>query len=861
MATGLTLLCPIRGQIKATARSKDGLAPSEEAQRIEAIKFLLDRGYPAENIKIEAVVKRFGNSGRNSFRADLAVLDVPVKSIVSGDVETLLDHALILAEIKRDNAKANYVKATQVRPLLDSAKRDDCLAIYWDDTEQRVFWRETVGGKRRAKEGSIDLLPRYGEKINVKPLTFGIISKRPTTSLTKAFGSIEDRLHSAGMNDKSRRYDTMLQLLLAKLFDEHTHELLPDQPLDIQDYDALGMPAKQALDRFNAVLEKAVDRYGRYLPNEIKTTIKVSGETLAEIMAVLATINVLAASASVIQDFYMFFAPTLYKFPLAQYFTPTPVTQFVVDVLNLKPSEHIKDPACGSADFLTAAFRAGRDLDRDYADYLHGADNSENSVQVAVLNMLLHGDGKTHIELEDSLAAVTEYADGFDTLVCNPPFGMKIVERKASTLELYDLGHEWRRNDAGEWEMANRLVEKQEMGILFAELCVKETKPGGRIALILPNGYLGNRNAGYAFFREWLLRHCRMAAVVSMPETAFTQSGAHVSTSIIYLEKRQSPLTSSALDRDYNFAVEIIENLGWDLSKQKAEPLYRRDPNDGTVLLDTDSKPQIEADYDKVLSGIRNSAAVLAFRWLADQPASGGGWSVPISRVLDDPHRTLDPKRWCRKAVELRAAIESRPHVRLGDLVRFIPERRTAAGTETKVKPELSYGYIDIGNIGEGGVFVWDTMRGWALPDRAKHQVEPGDIYAGAIWGGVTKWLYAGGDCSDLIVTNGCARMRLIDEDDDRLLDLIAALCSEAYAVQTRSLARGSNALAEITEEDMAGVLVPLITDPAARAALRPFVANLKVGRQTIRDVLGALNGQGALFPVPRARSHHSVAV
>ena len=131
MSTKLTLKCPVRGVLKASKKSKDGLTPSEEYFRVEALKYLISNGYPPENIKIEPIVKKFGNSGRNSFRSDFAVLDVPINSIDTSDVDVLLEHALIICEVKRDNAKSDYVKHTQVKPMLDFAKLDKCLGLYF----------------------------------------------------------------------------------------------------------------------------------------------------------------------------------------------------------------------------------------------------------------------------------------------------------------------------------------------------------------------------------------------------------------------------------------------------------------------------------------------------------------------------------------------------------------------------------------------------------------------------------------------------------------------------------------------------------------------------------------------------------
>ena len=118
-----------------------------------------------------------------------------------------------------------------------------------------------------------------------------------------------------------------------------------------------------------------------------------------------------------------------------------------------------------------------------------GVDNSPNAVQVAVLNMLLNGDGKTNIIKDDSLENIKKYAEKYDVITCNPPFGTKIVEKRSMVLRQYDLGFEWYIDEAGVLKKTDTLLSQQETGILFVEVCVKECKPSGRIAIILPNGY------------------------------------------------------------------------------------------------------------------------------------------------------------------------------------------------------------------------------------------------------------------------------------------------------------------------------------------------------------------------------------
>lgn len=115
------------------------------------------------------------------------------------------------------------------------------------------------------------------------------------------------------------------------------------------------------------------------------------------------------------------------------------------------------------------------------------------------------------------------------------------------------------------------MLSQQETGILFVEVCVKECKPSGRIAIILPNGYLGNRSIKYRTVREWILRHTKLAAIVSLPRFTFKSSGADVSASVLYLEKRETPLENIADSEEYQFAVELIEKVGWDAATFQME--------------------------------------------------------------------------------------------------------------------------------------------------------------------------------------------------------------------------------------------------------------------------------------------------
>ena len=811
LSDNLQLVCPVRGQLTVNKKSKDGLTASEESFRVEAIRYLIGKGYPKENFLIEPIIKRFGNGGRNSFRSDFAVLDIPVEMLGIKSPEEILNHAVLICEVKRDNAKSSYVKETQVKPMLDFAKNQHTIGLYWDNIDRRVFWIEINNNIKEIKEGPISFIPSFGLSVQTVPLTFDTIE--PSDNLTDTFSRIEDILHQAAF-DPEKRYEIILQLLLAKIFDEHQFETRSNQPLEIQDFKSLGVSSDMAKNKMADIVKRAVSFYSKHLPNKISDRLILSGEQLSQVLQILAPIKITHSKRDVVQTFYMKFAKDLYKWDMAQYFTPTSVTDFLVDIINPQFGEHIADPACGSADFLVAAFRKLREFNPGYADCVWGIDNSPNAVQVAVLNMLLNGDGKTNIKHDDSLANVDKYLEHFDVITCNPPFGTKIVEKRTDVLRKYELGFEWKVSENGEYQKTDNLLSMQETGILFIETCIKECKEGGRIVIILPNGYLGNKSAKYKIVREWILKHARIAAIVSLPRFTFKSSGADVSASVLYLEKRESVLECLKDDKHgYRFAVELIEKVGWEAGNKKAQPIFKRNSNDGSLIINEDGNPILDCDFTEVAERIINSDAVNSFEWLGRnrEKKETDSWTVGIDRVYADPDLTLDPKRYCRKVMQLRAKLASNPHVLLEELVDFIPEKEKANGDKVKIDKSNVYNYVEIQDIGQGD-FNSHELKGWELPSRAKHFAESGDIYFGSIWGSATKWCYIPENVENVVVTNGCFRCRIKESKVSYLPDLLAYMNSEGWGVQMRSLSRGSDGLAEICKEDASSIIIPLLS-------------------------------------------------
>ena len=846
---GAQLHCPIRGLLNATELSADGLRYTEEKRRIDCIHFLLAKGYPKGHFKIEPVLLRFGHDGHNSFRADLAVLDVPIKSVQGGPLQ-LQKHIRLVAEIKRDNASSKVAKDTQLRPALALLEDFEAFGVYWDDVEQRLFYRTVKGTKTTTHETTVAVLPAWGAGLSAHALTASALR---VTNLRKVFEKIEDRLH-AEVQDKDARFEVMLQLLLAKLYDEHTHSK-PEQRMAIQDFTDMPIEDRAVEAICDGLLEKAVGFYGKYLPKPVSKKIDVTAAMLRSLLAILAPVRIFGSKRAVVQDFYMYFAQGVYRWDLAQYFTPTEVVDFVVALTNPRAGDSVRDPACGSGDFLVSCLHYAKERhEADLADAIWGADNSPNAVQVCILNMVLNGDGKSNVRREDSLEAVTSSPRTYSTVLCNPPFGVAIVEKRFDVLRHFDLGHEW-----VDGERTDKVIASQETGLLFAELCVRQTDPGGRIGIILPNGYLGNRSAKYLTFREWLLRHTRLVAVVGFPRFTFKKSGADVSASVLVLERRENPLMKATASENYPFYAGILESVGWKLGDKRAEPVFRRDPTSGALVTAEDNEPILDADFDRVLHELWGSNVGKAFPWLTEDlklpKKLKSPWSMSIRKVLERGDLSVDPKRWCRRASATRDQITNGEHFKIGDAVEVV-ER--AGGSPIN---EAIYHYAAIDDVSDG-VAVPNTMRGWELPDRAKHEVEPGDVFVGGIWSSVAKWFVAGADCEGWRASNGFHRLRVRPDAKHLLLDLVAGLNSEAYRIQARSICTGSDGLATMSSDDLMDVVMPKIISQTARRELQPMVNALLEGRSTVAAMVVRLVEAGQIPKLGvEPRSSHVVQV
>lgn len=209
-----------------------------------------------------------------------------------------------------------------------------------------------------------------------------------------------------------------------------------------------------------------------------------------------------------------------------EYYTPRAVTQFMVDITDPQLHETVLDPACGTGGFLTATIRHKRDnyvkTTEDEAILqrsITGVEKKPLPHLLCTTNMLLHGiDTPTNIRHDNTLARpLRDYgpADEVDIVLTNPPFG---------GTEEDGIENNFPAN-----------YRTRETADLFLVLIMRILKPGGRAAVVLPDGTLFGEGIKTRI-KEDLLRECNLHTIVRLPNGVFNPYTG-IKTNLLFFEK------------------------------------------------------------------------------------------------------------------------------------------------------------------------------------------------------------------------------------------------------------------------------------------------------------------------------------
>jgi type I restriction enzyme M protein len=374
--------------------------------------------------------------------------------------------------------------------------------------------------------------------------------------------------------------------------------------------------------------------------------INLSERGLAFVAGELAKYSFLDAAVDVKGTAYETIVSNTLKQEAGQFFTPRNLIRCMVEMMDPDENMRVLDPACGSGGFLTVVLDHVRkkitekmypelqglylterynskevnDRVKDYAErMIFGFDFDPDLKKAARMNMVMAGDGHANIfhinsldypqgskteELEkikqtiqSSISNSTDRnvpyetddaREKFDLIFTNPPFGAK-VEVDFEISKRYELGHNWSKDAYGNFTKGN-VSSSEAPEVLFIEQCYSFLKPGGRLAIVLPDGILGNPNTEYV--RDWILKRFKLLASIDMPiETFLPQVG--VQASLLFLQKKTQTEREAAVNgEDYEVFMAIVETVGKD---RRGVPIYKRD-EDGAELLFDDKKEVLLRD-------------------------------------------------------------------------------------------------------------------------------------------------------------------------------------------------------------------------------------------------------------------------
>jgi type I restriction enzyme M protein len=209
-----------------------------------------------------------------------------------------------------------------------------------------------------------------------------------------------------------------------------------------------------------------------------------------------------------------------------EYYTPRAVTAFMVDRIDPHPGELLLDPACGTSGFLTCSLRH---MQQHYVKKpeqhaqmeaaLRAIEKKQLPHMLCVTNMLLHGvKDPSFVRHDNALArpyvSYTQ-SERVDVVLTNPPFG-------------------GREEDGIESNFPAQFRTK-ETADLFLALIVRLLKPGGRAAVVLPDGSLFGEGVKTRL-KEHLMEECNLHTIVRLPNSVF-KPYASIGTNLLFFEK------------------------------------------------------------------------------------------------------------------------------------------------------------------------------------------------------------------------------------------------------------------------------------------------------------------------------------
>ncbi|MBQ7578675.1 MAG: N-6 DNA methylase [Synergistaceae bacterium] len=589
--------------IKCLIRDKEiRITPEEAVRQLFIYKLIHEYKYKRENIKLEHAI----NFGREVKRADIVIFD-PLHP----------ESEYIIVEVKKP-------KLLDGKGQLKSyCNATGALIGVWTNGQQIISYRREepnifveLPGFPRADQKLRDILT---ERFYIKDLAAKDKLAANKRSLKALIQEMEDEvLANAGVD----AFEEVFKLIYTKLYDEMQSTRDETRALEFRNYGDTDNALKQNIQE---LFKKAQAKWPGVFSKDEK--ISLTPSHLSVCVASLQEVKLFNSNLDVIDDAFEYLMNKSQKGEKGQFFTPRYIIDMCVRMLNPSESESMIDTAAGSCGFPVHTmfyvwrkiyaqknlppsnlFTAEKKLPEceDYVrEKVFAIDFDEKAVRVARTLNLIAGDGRTNVlhlntldymhwdDVTNNKAWQKIYYEGwlrftdfaeteesyknfnFDIVMANPPFAGDIQQH--NIIANYELG----KNSKGKYQ------SKVGRDILFIERNLSFLKPGGRMAIILPQGRFNNSSDKY--IRDFIAERCRILAVIGLHGNVF-KPHTGTKTSVLLVQKWDDDLCPRRDDYPIFFAT--MQKPSKDNSGEK---IYRKDENGNFIL---DSHNHLIVDHD-----------------------------------------------------------------------------------------------------------------------------------------------------------------------------------------------------------------------------------------------------------------------
>ena len=522
-------------------------SPEEIVRQLWVYKLIQQYGYKEDEIALEVGVQFGTEVGTKA--ADIVVYTSATKVTPK-----------IIVECKKPKRKDGI---EQLKSYMNA--KGAPVAIWSNGSDSIILYRPYPA---QFDDTLFDLPKRGQQPKDVLEAKKTLLQLKRDFNFKKIVQDLEELVLADSGKDE---FNEIFKLIFAKIWDEkEAQEKRNDKVVEFRK----ALDPQITYDRINGLFHKACEEW----PGIFKEgdDIELAKRHLQVCVGPIEGVRLMGSNLRVMDDAFEYLLPTEAKKKKGQFFTPRHVVEMCVRMLNPKRTEYVMDPACGSGGFLLhamdwaypAADNDTREMRKHKyaAKYLWGIDFEQRAAKTSRALMLIAGDGHTNIFGPDvsSLDPKTWYENAsgqalmqglreakltakkipeqemlrdddkaweyfdelkFDVILANPPFAGEMKDREM--LARYELAKR-------ALHRAKDKSPKEERDVLFIERILKMLKPGGRAAIVLPQGKFNN--SSLAFIREWILKKARLLAVVGLhPNTFKPHTGTK--TSVLFVQK------------------------------------------------------------------------------------------------------------------------------------------------------------------------------------------------------------------------------------------------------------------------------------------------------------------------------------